>query len=137
MGSGIRLSANNEVHLRDCCCSYLDWLWSPAMLRRGGHRREHSCWWKLPGERKPQVHPGGVGLRDWSWPRGDVLQTCHWGEFEVWAWDYHSPNIPYAECNGDIWYQNNDMGAGYCVPNKGFNGCGYGDCVGTITCHGC
>merc|ERR1712020_313129 len=53
------------------------------------------------------------------------------------AWDYHSPNIPWAECNGDIWYQNNDMGAGYCVPNKGFQGCGYGDCVGTITCHGC
>ena len=42
-------------------------------------------------------------------------------EFEIWAvsnhmvsskdsplirtiqWDYHSPNIPYAECTGDIW----------------------------------
>jgi len=60
-------------------------------------------------------------------------------EFEVWAWDYHSPNIPYAECDGDIWYKENDMGAGYCVPNKekGFSGCGYAHCVGTITCHGC
>ena len=26
-------------------------------------------------------------------------------EFEIWAWDYHEPNIPWAECDGDVWYQ--------------------------------
>ena len=76
-------------------------------------------------------------------------------EFEIWAvsralfpisitnqhsftqWDYHEPNIPWAECDGDIFYMQHDMGAGYCVSNKGYNGCGYAHCVGTITCHGC
>merc|ERR1712062_828584 len=116
MGSGIRLSANNEVLLRDCCCSYLDWLRSPAMLRRGGHRREHSCWWKLPGERKPQVHPGGMGLRDWPWPGGDVLQTCHWRRVRSLGVGLPFAQYSLCKCNGDIWYQNNDMGAGYCVP---------------------
>merc|ERR1712080_42643 len=26
-------------------------------------------------------------------------------EFEIWAWDYHAPNIPSAERVGDIWYK--------------------------------
>merc|ERR1711915_751680 len=51
-------------------------------------------------------------------------------EFEIWAWDYHEPNTPWAECDGDIWYKQDDMGAGYCVPNKGYNGCGYASLSG-------
>merc|ERR1712058_96370 len=36
-------------------------------------------------------------------------------EFEIWSWDYFWNDIPAptAVCNGDIWYQNNDMGAGF------------------------
>merc|ERR1712183_1175385 len=64
-------------------------------------------------------------------------------EFEVWAWDYHEWGdwpVPSAVCEGDIWYKDNDMGAGYCTPHmteKGWAGCGYGDCVGKITCSNC
>merc|ERR1719323_663680 len=59
-------------------------------------------------------------------------------EFEIWAWDYHAPNIPWAECSGNIWYNDNDMGGGWCVPHKrGYAGCGYAECTGSITCHGC
>merc|ERR1712218_592828 len=60
-------------------------------------------------------------------------------EFEIWAWDYHAPNIPWAECDGDIWYQNSDMGAGYCTPNmeKSWSGCGLARCSGSIVCYGC
>merc|ERR1739847_3231 len=77
-------------------------------------------------------------LEEWVYETGKGPEAMFFkpttgGEFEVWAWDYHEPNIPWAECNGDIWYQNNDMGAGYCTPNKGYSGCGYADCVGTIT----
>merc|ERR1712154_417888 len=64
MGSGIRLSAYNEVQLCDCCRSYLDMFWPSAVLRRGGDRCEHPARWKLSGERQPQVYTGGVGLRE-------------------------------------------------------------------------
>merc|ERR1739838_1048102 len=61
-------------------------------------------------------------------------------EFEIWAWDYHDWDsehwpMPYATCEGQIWYKRDDMGAGYCTPHqteKGFTGCGYGHCVGDI-----
>merc|ERR1711872_678295 len=117
-----------------------------------------SCDWVGTG----QVQCYGHVSTDVSTPPGDYLErgsvTCRpaeWvfesglgpeamffkpqtgAEFEIWAWDYHEPNIPWAECSGDIWYKQDDMGAGYCVPNKGYNGCGYAHCVGTITCHGC
>ena len=42
--------------------------------------------------------------------------------------------------SADLWWQDNDMGAGYCTPHmteKGWAGCGYGDCVGKITCSNC
>merc|ERR1711936_698540 len=63
-------------------------------------------------------------------------------EFEIWAWDYHDWDdehwpMPYATCEGQIWYKSDDMGAGYCTPHKGFTGCGYGHCVGDIVCVGC
>merc|ERR1711981_912096 len=63
-------------------------------------------------------------------------------EFEIWAWDYHDWDsehwpMPYATCEGQIWYKKDDMGAGYCTPHKGFTGCGYGNCVGDIVCIGC
>merc|ERR1712183_85268 len=77
-------------------------------------------------------------------------------DFEIWAWDYHDWGnwpIPYAECEGDIWYKKDDMGAGYCTctpahcppaspwtnlaEERSFTGCGYASCVGTITCYDC
>jgi len=63
-------------------------------------------------------------------------------EFEIWAWDYHDWDsehwpMPYATCEGQIWYKRDDMGAGYCTPHRGFTGCGYGHCVGDIVCIGC
>merc|ERR1711936_1208031 len=64
-------------------------------------------------------------------------------EFEIWAWDYHDWDdehwpMPYATCEGQIWYKKDDMGAGYCTPHqKAFNGCGYASCVGDIVCTGC
>ena len=37
--------------------------------------------------------------------------------------------------------QDNDLGAGYCVPNKekagSWSGCGLAQCTGSITCYGC
>merc|ERR1711887_192092 len=77
-------------------------------------------------------------------------------EFEVWAWDYHEWGdwpVPSAVCEGDIWYKDNDMGAGYCTctpahcppaspwtslkEERRFTGCGFASCTGTITCKGC
>merc|ERR1711935_564677 len=63
-------------------------------------------------------------------------------EFEIWAWDYHDWDnehwpMPYATCEGQIWYKSDDMGAGYCTPHKGSTGCGNGHCVGDIVCVGC
>ena len=96
------------------------------------------------------VYESGLG------PEAMFFKPNSGGEFEIWAvsilislhffflfnpillqWDYHEPNIPWAECTGDIWYMDNDMGAGFCTPNKGYGGCGYADCVGDIVCHGC
>merc|ERR1711874_367941 len=60
-------------------------------------------------------------------------------DFEIWSMDYHNNQwgpwpIPTAHCEGDVWYKKDDMGAGYC---KGYTGCGYASCVGSITCSGC
>merc|ERR1712039_233972 len=55
-------------------------------------------------------------------------------------WDSEHWPMPYATCEGQIWYKRDDMGAGYCTPHqteKGFTGCGYGHCVGDIVCIGC
>merc|ERR1712026_208204 len=62
-------------------------------------------------------------LEEWVYetgrgPEAMFFKPTTGGEFEVWAWDYHEPNIPYAECNGDIWYQNNDMGPGTASPTR-------------------
>jgi len=77
------------------------------------------------------VYESGLG------PEAMFFKPNSGAEFEIWAWDYHAPNIPWAECKGDIWYMDNDMGAGFCTPNRGYGGCGYADCVGEIVCHGC
>merc|ERR1712142_159081 len=63
-------------------------------------------------------------------------------EFEIWAWDYHpswgyGDVMPTATCEGELWYKTNDMGAGFCTPNKGYNGCGIVKCMGEIYCTGC
>merc|ERR1719422_1329431 len=55
---------------------------------------------------------------EWPYPAQDLGPEAMFfkpnggAEFEIWAWDYHEPNIPWAECDGDVWYQNSDMGAG-------------------------
>ena len=100
---------------------------------------------------------------EWPYPAQDLGPEAMFfapnggAEFEIWAvsvgvmfemlvltimcqWDYHEPNIPWAECDGDVWYQNSDMGAGYCTPNmdaKSWSGCGLARCTGSITCYGC
>ena len=83
---------------------------------------------------------------EWPYPGQDLGPEAMFfapnggAEFEIWAWDYHEPNIPWAECDGDVWYQNSDMGAGYCTPNmdaKSWSGCGLARCSGSITCYGC
>merc|ERR1711962_521758 len=93
---------------------------------------------------------------------GDASVTCrpvHWGgvlapeamfftedasgdEHQVWAWDYNNGDIPYASCNGALWYKKDDLGSGVCTPSydaetKSWSGCGHAHCYGDITCTGC
>jgi len=88
---------------------------------------------------------------DWQYPTFDLGPEAMFftsdttGEqFEIWAWDYHDgqDTIPYAECKGEaLWYRTNDLGGGFCTPNRDVNGqlsaCGIAHCVGEITCYGC
>lgn len=69
---------------------------------------------------------------------------AHGQEFEVWAWDYHpswgfGDVMPTATCEGAVWYKTEDMGAGFCTPNKEKNwgGCGIVHCNGDIYCNDC
>ena len=73
-------------------------------------------------------------------PEAMMFHPRSGADFEVWAWDFHEWGdwpIPTAHCEGDIWYKKDDMGAGYCVPHKGYSGCGFASCTGSITCSGC
>jgi hypothetical protein len=93
--------------------------------------------------------PANVVCRpvEWKYPDVDLGPEAMFfhpesgGDFEIWAWDYHDgqASIPWAECDGNFWYKTDDMGAGFCTPNK--NGdvaaCRIAHCEGTITCHGC
>merc|ERR1712127_119480 len=91
---------------------------------------------------------GGLG------PEAMFFKPSSGGDFEIWAWDYHEWGdwpVPYAECEGDIWYKQDDMGAGYCTctpahcppatpweeEEKSYAGCGFASCTGKITCYGC
>merc|ERR1740116_382429 len=63
-------------------------------------------------------------------------------EFQIWAWDFHEPNIPTATCNGALWYKKDDLGSGVCTPNfnaktGSWSGCGHAHCYGDIVCNGC
>merc|ERR1712013_166144 len=73
-------------------------------------------------------------------PEAMMFHPRSGADFKVWAWDFHEWGdwpIPTAHCEGDIWYKKDDMGAGYCVPHKGYSGCGFASCTGSITCSGC
>merc|ERR1719427_282261 len=74
-------------------------------------------------------------LQEWDSQQGPGPQAMFFkpetGEdFDIWAWDYvwNGEEMPSAQCNGDIWYQDTDMGGGWCDTNremeKEFNGCG-------------
>merc|ERR1711862_290397 len=57
--------------------------------------------------------------------------------FEIWAWDYHpswgfGDVMPVGTCSGQLWYKAEDMGAGFCTPNKNWNGCGIVQCFGDV-----
>merc|ERR1711971_941907 len=63
-------------------------------------------------------------------------------EFQIWAWDFHEPNIPTATCNGALWYKKDDLNTGVCTPNfnaktGSWSGCGHAHCYGDIVCNGC
>ena len=75
-------------------------------------------------------------------PEAMIFHPDSGADFEIWSMDYHNTQwgpwpIPTAHCEGDIWYKKDDMGAGYCVPHKGYSGCGFASCTGSITCSGC
>merc|ERR1711977_785362 len=99
-----------------------------------------SCDWAGTGELGCYAHlstdvstsPGSANVMqgtlncrpgEWQYPDQDLgpeamFFTGAGFDFQIWAWDYHEPNIPSAECVGEIWYLTNDNGAGYCTPNK-------------------
>ncbi|XP_023332096.1 uncharacterized protein LOC111704175 [Eurytemora carolleeae] len=87
--------------------------------------------------------PGSVTCNPVEWdydtglgPEAMFFHPNSGESFEIWAWDYHG-SIPSASCTGELWYKEEDMGAGFCTPNKGYNGCGIVYCTGEIVCDGC
>ena len=75
-------------------------------------------------------------------PEAMIFHPDSGADFEIWSMDYHNTQwgpwpIPTAHCEGDVWYKRDDMGAGYCGVGKGYTGCGYASCTGSITCSGC
>merc|ERR1712020_752359 len=60
------------------------------------------------------------------------------------AWDHHpswgfGDVMPTTTCTGSVWYKTEDMGAGFCTPNKekDWSGCGMFHCNGDIYCKDC
>merc|ERR1712241_359723 len=47
--------------------------------------------------------------------------------------------MPTTTCTGAVWYKMEDMGAGFCTPNKekNWSGCGIVHCNGDIYCNDC
>merc|ERR1711997_555421 len=77
-------------------------------------------------------------------PEAMIFHPRSGEEFTIWAWDYHpswgfGDVMPTTTCTGSVWYKTEDMGAGFCTPNKekDWSGCGMFHCNGDIYCNDC